>query len=66
MKTKRWIPELGEEYYYIEFVWEIRVCVDRNNGFLTDDERITVDNCFKTKKEATKKLKLIKIILEQP
>lgn len=66
---KRWKPKEEEAYFYIEFEYAdmtgkaeiyIEYWADFSNA---DSNRLKIGNCFKTKKEAKDKLKLLKEML---
>lgn len=67
METKKWKPEVEDEYYVVCVDWE-GVYVHRTQHINTyaDLRSIELNNCFKTRTEANKKMKLIKAILKQP
>ena len=61
----RWKPEFGKFYYHINLELFSKFTIIRQNwnDTSTDNARFEQYNCFKTKKEATIKLKKIKEIL---
>lgn len=60
---KRWKPEVGEQYYYIDLTFFL-IYRETNEVYDTDIDRIKNNNCFKTIKEAKAILKQIKQILK--
>lgn len=67
MGTKKWNPKNGQAYYWIKLVGKKhKVCYDVNDMQEYDKRIVGGYNCYKTRAEATKKLKQIKIILKQP
>lgn len=65
MNRPRWKPEFGKFYYHINLELFSKFTIIRQNwtDASTDKGRFKQYNCFKTKKEATTKLKKIKEIL---
>lgn len=66
MATKKWKPEQDEIYWSV-ILWDIPQVRD----YTWVDDYVDIGlyksgNCYKTKTEANKKLKLIKAILKQP
>lgn len=67
MKTKKWYPKKGEDYWYLIINdFGVYVGMQRNMGDKWDKCLMRLGNTYKTKAEANKKLKLIKAILKQP
>lgn len=67
MKTKKWRPRLDEWYYYIDIAMgKPEIMGTKYLYHSVDDDRLKINNYFKTRTEAIKKLKLIKTILKQP
>lgn len=64
-KVKRWKPEAGEKYFYIELGYHEGFVIDyRWSGYhSTDIKHYRLGNCFRTRKEAETKLKEIKKLL---
>lgn len=69
MNKRRWKPKEEEPYFYIEFEWtdmtgKAEIYIEYWEDLRRADfDRIKVGNCFKTKKEAERKLAELKKIL---
>ena len=60
--SKRWKPKFLRKYYYIYSMVEVDIMWWNDN----DDNKFhySIGNCFRTKKEATAKMKEIKKVLK--
>jgi hypothetical protein len=62
----RWKPKIGETYFYINFFYSrLEVAEDRWDDLEPDLILYQSGNCFKTRKEAEAKLKVIKKLLKE-
>lgn len=67
MATKKWKPKKDGKYYRIYIFYDdIKIIEEKNDNMQVDRCLFRMGNCYKTKIEANKKLKLIRAILKQP
>jgi len=52
LKRKRWVPSIGEMYYYLDRLDRMEARGDRNHGCWIDQVRIDSGNCFRTREES--------------
>lgn len=62
-ETKKWVPEIGEEYFFITDSGMIKRT--SNDCALIDYKNIAMGNVFQTKEEAENALKLLKIYISR-
>jgi len=65
MKTEKWKPKLNTHYYCIDLAY-YKMLRTKWEDDSVDNFRYKISNCYKTRAEANKKLKLINAILKQP
>lgn len=62
----KWKPKKGQDYWYLNFVYNIVFQTSYMPGFRqSDKERIKSGNCFRTKREAVTMLRKIKALLKK-
>lgn len=63
MKPKNWRPERNQKYYFIYMARDFYVHHSYNDWFDVDLKTFSINNCFRTKKEAQQAIKKIKQVL---
>lgn len=62
LQNKKWKPKTGEYYYYINGI--LGVLGEKNLGCLSDADRFSIGNYFKTKEEAEFEVERLKVLEE--